>query len=195
MLNFMFSLLLTLNCVGEDCTRFDLIIICDYSASIRGHEREVSNAVDGFSKSLYIGEEDTKFGVIVFSDYSQLWCPLTTDKALLDEKIQTLHTLDVMSTTVLQPALLAAYDEFKTHGRENTKKIIILISDGTPYDRFQALDVADMLKLMEVDVFTLLVNGETIDEGYMKAIASPNSYYNTNYQQLLNRLKNINFCL
>ncbi len=191
----MFTLLLTLNCLGEDCTKFDLIVICDYSASLRNKEREISSAVDGFSKSLIIGEEDTKFGIIVFSDFSQVFCPLTTDKALIEDNVRLLHTQSVMSSTFLAPALLDAYNEFTTSGRPDTKKIIVLISDGWPHDGSQALDVATQLKMLNVEIFTLLVEGETIDERYMKQIASPNAYFSTNFESLLHTLQNINFCL
>src|SRR6478609_1576193 len=86
MLKLMFTILLTLNVEWNDCTKFDLIIVCDYSGSIKSHEREIAEAVNVFAKGLYIGENDTKLGIVVFSDYSEVFLPLTTDSVIIESK-------------------------------------------------------------------------------------------------------------
>lgn len=192
MINFIFSLLLLL---GGDCTKFDLIILCDYSGSIKGHENTIATAVNVFSKGLYVGEEDIKLGIVVFSGGSDIFCPLTTDTVKLNKRLETLYSLESMTNTDLTSGLLSCYDEFKIRGREDVPRAIIIISDGMPDRQEESLLFANQLKLMDIKIFSLLIDASLTDESYMEKLSSPNAYFNTNYQILLKTLQNINFCL
>jgi len=195
MIKLMFTLFLTLNVEWNDCTKFDLIIVCDYSGSVKGYEEEIANSVNIFAKGLYIGENDTKLGIVVFSDYSEVFLPLTVDSIKIKGRLKDLYMVGSMTTTNLSSALLSSYEEFKLRGREDVKKIMLIISDGQPDQKIQTLEVANTLKLLNIEICTLLISSQTVDEGLMKQLSSPNLYFHTNYQDLLKTLQNINFCL
>src|SRR6478735_4757059 len=128
MLNLIISFLLLL----PGCSNLDIIILADYSGSVRGNERFVYQAISSFSQKLNISEDDIHLGVIKFSNYSEVICPLEGDRSELNSRISILRSELPSGTTNLGSAMYGAFDEFEVRGRKGYERIVIIISDGEP---------------------------------------------------------------
>ena len=66
------------------CLHLDIVVLADFSTSIRGKEQFIQTAVNGFTKS-FKDEEDVRIGIITFDDRAKLFSPLTEHPPELTE--------------------------------------------------------------------------------------------------------------
>jgi len=177
------KLLFLVLCLWQDCLKIDIILVGDFSGSVRGKEAFIQAAFNSFIQGLPLSEDGVRLGVVVFSDNAEIVQHLTSERFQLD-------SLEASGTTNLSEALQLSLDEFNRNGRD-VRKIIILISDGIPDDPDGAKLIASQLKLVGVGICGILVEGGNNE--YMQEISSV--YAKSNYENLLEQIKQLSGCL
>ncbi len=177
------------------CNNLDIMVLADYSGSVLGNEKFVHQAIYSFGNKLDISEDNVNLGIITFNSYTDLLCPLSSDKTEVMDKIEIMSNFVPKGTTDLGSALYGAFDELSNKGRENYKKIIIVICDGAPDYPQPVQEIASNLKDIGIQIYTILINSRTSNSEYMYKLASPNSFYNTDFPGLTKTLEQINLCL
>ncbi len=191
MLNLLISIFLLL----PGCNDLDIIVLADYSSSVDGNEKFIYSAISSFERGLDISPDNVNLGVVVFNNYSEVICPLEGNLKEINDRIALLSDYLASGTTNLSSALYSAFDEFNTRGREGYKKIVIVISDGQPDSPEDTYKITQQLKLVGIEIFTIMINDEVSNPEYMKSISSKNNFYNTDYQGLVKTLEQLNLCL
>ena len=171
------------------------MILADYSGSVQGSEKFLYNSISSFEKGLDISEDNVNLGIVVFNSYSEVICSLESDPREIRDRIELLSTYVAGGTTNLSSALYSAFDEFATKGRDGYKKIIIIISDGQPDYGDDTYKVAQQVKSLGMQIYTILIDNNISNTAYMKSIASEGCFYNTDYEGLVKTLEQINLCL
>lgn len=191
MLNLLISLLL----LPLGCNNLDIMIVADYSGSVRGNEKFVVNAISSFSNKLDISEDNINMGIVIFNSYSENICNLSGDREYINSRIDLLGTNLAASTTNLSSALYMAFDELFKNGREGYKKVIILISDGVPDNEDESEQIAIQLKQLNVQIYTISIEDGVYNREYMQKIASDQCFFSSDYNNLIKTLDQLNLCL
>lgn len=191
MLNLIISFLLLL----PGCNNLDIIVLADYSGSVKGHERFLHKAISTFSEGLDISPDNVNLGIVTFNAYSEVLCPLEDDRRELGDRIALLANYEGEKTTNLSSAFYSAFDEFSTHGREGYKKIIIVISDGQPDYPEDTYKAAEQVKMVGIQIFTILIQDGIANSDYMRSISSDGCFFSSDYGTLTKTLSELNLCL
>jgi Mg-chelatase subunit ChlD len=171
----------------SNCQDLDIITLVDMSGSVGGSEQFIKEAV----RQLSFQREQDHFGVIRFDSYATTVAPLGTPVWQTRGLISSMD--DAAGSTNMKDAFYLAVEEFKLRGRKQARKVIVIISDGVPDDEDTCLIIANQMQaVFNIDVFCVLVAVSSHDAEYMEQLGTS---FDTNYKELYQTLKEINFCL
>lgn len=148
-------LLLFLNVIqlkSQSCFEMDIIILCDYSGSVLGHEKVITDALDSFAHKFKLSETTIKIGLVIFSDNGYLICPLTGNDSLLHNRINFLKKINGDGSTNMVEGFQISLDEFEKNGRKDIKQIIVIISDGAPDDTESTSNISKQIQIQDIDI-------------------------------------------
>lgn len=183
--------------VAASCLQMDIMLLGDFSASVDGHEKFVTDAFSAFVNKFDLDENGLKIGVIGFSNDATLISPLTSDKEKISTGIDKWVESDYGTggTTNMKDAMFLAMNEFTVNGRTLYRKLLIVVSDGKPDSPDQVLAISEQFKSMNIGVCGVLIVAENYDDKYMKNLSSNFCYVETDYNNLIEELKKMDICL
>lgn len=126
--------------VVQPCYKADVIFVIDYSGSMSNYTGYYEPWLRATAGELPLSHS-LKAGLIFFSDdVCPVYCELTDDKMLFDEKI--IQARDCRSGgTFLEPALIKAdelFDKSEQDREEPVPRIIIVVTDSDVTDHIEA---------------------------------------------------------
>ncbi len=193
MISIIISLILSLS-PQPDCLELDIMLVGDYSGSIKGNEQFIAEAFTSFSSQFKLSETGINIGVVTFGSDAYLVSPLTSSQETLDSGLDIMSRMVCDGSTNMISALQLASIQL-SKGRPNVQDVIIIVSDGYPDHATETITIAEQIKqLQHVMICTILVNGTSIDEKMLQDLSS-NCYVRSDYLQLSNEIKELDLCL
>jgi len=173
----------------------DVMLVIDRSGSMAWEDESglvkieaAKQAAEALVDQLNMSRD--RVGLASFSTTATLDCELTNDTTAIKNGIQNLIA---QGWTNMGGGIKRANDEFQMHGRNDTMKVMVLLSDGVAnyyYDengqlrygetqaRQYALDQANQTKNLNVRIYTIgLGDPSYLDPELLKEIASEDQYY------------------
>ncbi len=202
-----------INKPANGCLQMDIMLLGDFSSSVQGYESFISGAFSEFVQQFELSEYGIKIGLVTFTTTAYLNCPLTNNTKLLRSRINDLKYFNGVGHTNMLDAFAIAQNQFIINGRDDYKKIIIVISDGEPDSGEEVLKLANVIKQSKIGICGILVMknkteeedndslfyyfyGKPIDGNVvMKKISSDFCYVESNYDNLIKELKKLDICM
>jgi len=133
------------------------------------------DAAKDSSKSFVSSKiEEEHIGYIVFGSYAEIKQSLTSDKSLL---ISAVDNTGQEGGTAIQDGIDKAINDLSSNGREDSKKIIVLLTDGqNDLGPDVVLEKANEAKDAEIIIFTIGLTG-FVDQDMLSNVASSPDYY------------------
>jgi Mg-chelatase subunit ChlD len=189
-------LLISIPKTGGGCLKLDIVLVGDYSGSVAGYESFIVDAFQAFASRFEISENDIKLGVITFGESATMICPLTSDKAIVKQRLDILRHAGAMdASTDITSGLMAAMSELQGNGRYNTQKMIILVSDGFHNLSGDPEALAATIKRTGMIISTVVIADTSANRLLMESIATPGFYVESSYGTLIDELKALDLCL
>jgi len=176
---------------NNSCLQLDIVLIGDISGSVQGFEPFIRKAFLSFSNKFELDEDGVNIGVMVFNDIPYVLCPVTADKSKFNIAITNVPAASG-STNMLR-AFYVAMEELLQNGRPGYKKIIIVVSDGMPDDKYEVMVAAKQMQAVGIDVYGLLITNAMYDESFMESISV--QYFASKYEDLADKIKKLDICL
>ena len=165
------------------CLKLDLVLLVDVSGSVQGHEYFINNAVKEFITKFK--NTDVNIGMITFADNAKI------EFHLGDAPIYTITT---SGTTDLSDAIdLGVVELFSDRARNGYRKMLLIISDGSPNDINGSKIKAQQSKTIGIGIAGVLINAADSHPDYMKEISDV--YVETNFELLSEELLKLNLCI
>lgn len=177
-----------------DCLKVDIILVGDFSGSVGGYEKFVTDAFTAFIDKFNLSEEGVKIGMVYFDESAYLISPLTNNKDTLRNRFDNSNPI-AGGDTNLKDALMVSFNELTENGRQGYKRIIILISDGDAQDKEGAEIIARQVKSTGVMICGVLIVSGFSQNEYMKQVSSEFCYVETSYENLIEELRKLDICL
>lgn len=202
------------------CLQMDIMLLGDFSSSVYGYEAFVSGALSEFVNQFDLSEDGIKIGAVTFTSTGNLICPLTSNKTLLKNKVDSLQFFRSSGSTNMLSAIKVAVNQFATNGRQDYKKMIIIISDGEPDAEDEVLKLAKEIKeTTSIGICGILILMKEEDDSStpdiyqvptysypigkvnrngnktMREISSEFCYVESNYENLIKELKKLDICI
>ncbi|NJO64809.1 MAG: VWA domain-containing protein [Richelia sp. RM2_1_2] len=178
---------------GTGCLQLDIMVLVDMSQSVSGHESFVKDAVGAFVNRFEFAEEGIKMGMVRFASDAYLITELTSNKTLFHRGMFTISDADGL--TNMCDAFTIAANEFIKHGRMGVRKIAIIISDGQPTAGGNALEAAQVMKILGTTVCGIFIDAHMGQKEFLREISSEYCYVESDYENLVNELEKMDICL
>lgn len=148
----------------------DFLLLLDTSGSMQGTAiNEAKRACEIlFTDMIDFGAH--KMGFITFDSYVRRLVPLTQNNNQLKT---ALKDVDAYGGTNLLEALQYANEDFNS---DINKKVIIIVTDGLPFDEDAVLRYAEQMKRAGIRIVTIGA-GPGIGENFIKKVSSTNDAY------------------
>ena len=180
---------------NTDCIKVDIILIADMSGSIKGHENYVHDALFHFVNKFDLSEDGVRIGLITFNDDAKVLYQLGSDKEQLLKAVSTIISTVPDGTTNMMSSLVSAMNEFLKRGA-NQNRVVIIISDGSPFNIDATKQTANDLKnTFNSTIFGVLVQSTDENGQFMREISSLGCYVQTDYSLLTSALKKLDMCI
>ncbi len=148
----------------------DFMLLLDNSGSMVGTPlREAKKACFALIDKI-IDLSVHRLGLITFETYSKLLYPVGHDKGVLCKKIEDI--VDAGGTNML-PAFREAEKALKD---SPNSKVIIMVSDGDPFDPGETLSKARQLEKKGIKIIAIGV-GSSINRNFLRDLAGSGLYY------------------
>lgn len=177
------------------CLQMDIMLLGDFSDSVNGHESFIIDAFREFTNKFDLADDGIKIGAIAFGSDVKLVSPLTSDRTELTNGIDILVGNSPTGNTNLKDALILAYDQLIKNGRDDYRKMIIIISDGEPDYPNETLTIAYQIKGANIGICTVLILGDRISPETLRQLSSNDCYVETRYEELISEIKKLNVCV
>ncbi len=175
------------------CKDVDIMLLADYSQSINGYEKWITNAMFSFVDHVDMNNGDVQIGSIAFNTDAEITGELTAQKKKALQGIEYMSNKVGMGVTNLSDALYKAVNEFSERGEEGRRKIVIIISDGRPDNEQNVLIITEQMRAMQIEIYTILVDANGSSPAFMQEIST--MYFKSDYEGLASAINNINLCL
>ena len=148
----------------------DFILLLDTSGSMYGKPLDEAKKACHVLFDSLIDFSVHRVGFITFDSYAQRRSSLTNDA---DKLKSIVRKVTAEGGTDLKEALKFAEEDFQTSRNE---KVIIIVTDGDPFDKAATLDYADKLKSSGVRIVSIGA-GKYVDKTFIRKVSSPESAY------------------
>lgn len=186
--------LMSVGFIQAQCSQLDVVIVADYSASVRGNEDFVLQAIVTFAEELTLPvANDVRLGIVIFNDNVEVLVKPDNDcyKNLFYADLNRQGTGSTNIELGLQTATVELLKE-----QNNRRKIIVLISDGdaTVGSREQTLATGTQIQSLGIGICSVLIKNTSSRPEFMNEISS-GCYVETDYLNLASELKKLDVCL
>lgn len=183
----------------------DVVLSLDKSGSMKS---ESVNPPEPFNTVLATAENFVKnftpsdqVGVVSFGDNSKTESQLSLDKNTGVRSISNISLGTTSEQTNINAGLTESYNELlSSRSMNNSKKVIILLTDGIPTEPKQngvpdfplisAQKIADEIKSKGIEIYTIGL-GKNINEGFLKSISTDDShFFNAPSKEILSSIYN-----
>lgn len=187
--------LLSITLCSAQCLQMDIMLVGDMSGSVNGQEYQVADAFDALVDRLELSEDGIRIGVITFNTKVFVLTPQTSNKGSIKLHIDTgIRNRKAEQTTNLDAALQTAFILLSGGERPDATKLIILVSDASPNMMEPTYRTASQIKSMPgYAIFGVLIQNSETSEDFMAMIST--IYVKTNYESLVNTIKQMDICL
>ena len=151
----------------------DFMLLLDTSGSMDGTPMKQAKKACTTLASEIIDLSVHRLGLVRFDNYAKLLSPLAQDKQGFINKINALHA---DGGTNMLGAFKEADDAL--NGSVNSK-VVIMVSDGDPFDPNETLIKVERMRSKDVRVIAIGV-GNSINERFLKQLAGNGLYYTIN---------------
>lgn len=173
------------------CNEMDVVVLGDFSGSVRGQEEFVIDAIGTFAST--VTTQTVRVGVVLFNDDSRVISELSNDSAQILQNLFEYRDANASSGTDIESALLMGVNLLMT-GQSSRKKMIILISDGDDSNQDNILIAIKQINSIGIGVCGVLINDSVSKPEFMKEVTS-GCYVESDYVNLATELQKINLCL
>lgn len=178
------------------CLNIDIMLIGDLSGSVDDKEYFVADAFDAFIDRFDLSNNTIRIGLIIFESDAHLLSSFTTNKKELKKATTYIRDNDLSGTSNLFSAIEVAWFQFTLDGRPDSRKMIIVVSDGDVDEREYTEElIYTMKKQSNIEVCGILVDTYSTRETFMVNISEPYCYVSTGYDMLVNELEKIDICI
>lgn len=177
------------------CAKFDIIIINDMSGSVSNDEQRnfIADANEAFVNRFDLNGDLKKISIITFKNVGITEAPLTNNKSLLIKQINNIRNDNRGGGSNLLGGLQRANIEFTKRLRNDSHKIIIIISDGQVNYKPEVMEyIENNFTIKGINIFSIYVIAESGDPNYLISISD--YYAETNYNMLVKTLEEIDIC-
>lgn len=139
----------------------DIMIALDMSSSMlaRDFQPDRLEAAKAVATEFISGRQYDRIGLVVFSAESFTQCPLTTDRAVLINLFQNLHSGMLEDGTAIGLGLATAVSRLKDS--EAKSKVVILLTDGeNNRGEIAPITAAEIAKTYGIRVYTIGIGTE-----------------------------------
>lgn len=148
----------------------DFMLLLDTSGSMEGNAiKEAKRACNTLFTDL-IDFSVHRMGLITFDSYARRCVSLTHDK---DRLKNVLNDIEAYGGTDLYTALQYASEDLD---KSSNKKVVIIVTDGYPFNENAVLKYANEMKKSNILIATIGA-GSGVGEAFIKNISSPNHAY------------------
>lgn len=195
--------------VTAQCLDGDIMVIADFSGSVKGYETEIFNSVDALCQRFSNTSDNVRIGVIGFAT-------LLYDISELSHNIDSVrfnvnkyrNYLNGDGLTYLSGAIEYSTKVLLQNREIGRDMIMIIISDGNPNSRYRTTDEAEYAKSVGIKICVVYVPSslyyyEQEETGiyrkktsiYLQSISTDNCYsFVDDYKNLENNIKNFQIC-
>jgi len=191
----LFFVLYSFKSPDTGCAKLDIMLIADMSGSVDGYQGYIYDALFDFANNLELDENGIRIGLTVFNYTDTILYHLDDNKPKLIQAIHTIKSTSADGGTYLYTTLQHTTQEFIKRGRQDSKWIVIIITDGNPAQLFDVVKEAKRMHSLGIMIFGVMVESKEENESALRDISSPNCYISTNYQLLTEELKKLDLCL
>ncbi len=172
--------------VGGRCPmlteKADIMLVLDHSNSMNRADASGQQKIAAARAAArtFVGLMDLQrdqVGLVIFESVAQLLAPLTQDRQLIDSRINTITAQG--GTNIAAGIDVALAELTSSRRRSDAKPIIVLLSDGMPFNttRLFTLAAADRARHAGVTMYTIGL-GEDADQDLLRTLArSPGHSY------------------
>lgn len=176
----------------EECINpVDLVVALDRSGSMKSESTDppepfttVKTTAISFIKNL---KEKDAVSIVSFGDNAQKESALSLDKQkAIDAIDKFILNTKILEQTNITAGLESAKSEVESSSRSNSKKVIILLTDGLPtepksvgisdYPMTSAQNIANELKSSGIEIYTIGL-GKNVSEIFLKSISTDDTHY------------------
>jgi uncharacterized protein with von Willebrand factor type A (vWA) domain len=169
--------------------------MADLSGSISGNEPFISDAYETFVNRFELSEYGIRIGAYVFSDHSYEISGITSDKKKLLNAIGVIRSNPYGMSTNLTDAIITTHNEFAINFRKDSRRILILISDGAANEKDLFLQaIQNMKDNMGVEVCGIYIDTHTGEPEVMEIISEGYCYVASHYKELADILERLTIC-
>ena len=191
---FLFFINIQLMGQNNSCTQLDIILLGDFSSSVKDERPTIIKTYKQFVDNLNINKININVGIVLFGDNARTIINLSDNKIKIKNEVNKMDTVDLGMSTNLYSGLELSKQILENYGREGIKKFIILISDGDPNNEVNSMNKANEIKLNNIKICGVYIENNVGSKEYMKEISSFQYYFESNYRVLIHTLNNLNFC-
>ncbi len=175
----------------EACERpLDIVLDLDRSGSMRSESRNppepfttVINTAESF---VYKLSDSDQVSVISFGNDGKIESPLAANKNAAISSISNMSLAAIAENTNITDGLTKSLSELASKGRDDTKRAIVLLTDGIPteprdatdvnYPKTSAQNLAKDIMSKNIDIYTIGL-GKDVSESFLKSISSDDEHY------------------
>lgn len=202
---------------SSGCLEADILIVVDWSGSTQSEHSSMVGAIYAYSRSFVLTDNGIKIGIVSFGDNSTIVSPITADTDVLDQGMMTLLADNANHGTVADdvPALIHTLmlQSMKERGRMPLRRFVIFISDGDIHNRREIrTELVRASTSLEIMTFAIWLGESSEDSNnipyvepredvemsgrdFMKLIASPGCFLQSDYSSLRDFLIRLNLCI
>lgn len=181
---------------SQGCLNMDIMLIGDLSGSVDGKFYFVADAFDAFIDRFDLGDNTVRIGITAFESDTHLLTGFTTDKKQLRAATKRIRNFEYSGTSDLYTAIEVAWFQFTLNARKDSRKMIIIVSDGDVNNPGVTLALIEAMKgQANIEVCGVLVDTFSTKETFMVMASEFNCYVSTSYDTLVDELQKLDLCL
>lgn len=157
--------------------RIDIALVVDHSDSMKGEKLErMKEAVGAFVNQLNLGRDQV--ALVSFESTAQIEVPMTQDKAQVIGRVMGLVAEGGTNIAAGIDYGRTALRVSPRWGQPGVKSIIVLMTDGVPFNnsRMRTIEAADRARFEDITTFTIGFGGDVDPELLRLAAADPGLY-------------------
>jgi len=184
------------NVQSQGCLNMDIMLVGDLSGSVDGHFYFVADAFDAFIDRFDLDNNTIRIGITVFESDAYLLSGFTSSKDTLRSATTLIRKFPHSGTSDLFTAIEVAWFQFTLNARKDSRKMIIVVSDGdVDFADYTLALIQKMKDQAGIEACGILVDTYTPKESFMVQMSEPYCYVSTGYDMLVDELQKLDLCL
>jgi len=134
----------------------DIVMALDISSSMLAQDLKPNrlDAAKNVALQFFKGRPDDRIGLVVFAGEAFTQCPLTTDKSVIEEMMDDIHSGMIEDGTAIGDGLATAVNRLKES--QAISKVIILLTDGqNNAGSLDPVSAAEIAKIYGIRIYTI----------------------------------------